>query len=56
MRDRLHLTWPQIITVTKIMDKMLLPQKFQIPARPLRRQTRRKSVPHSTARDDALIW
>ena len=47
MRDRLHFAWPQIITVTKIMDKMLLPQKYQIPARPLHSQTRRKPVPHS---------
>ena len=31
MRDRLHLAWPQIITVIKIMDKMLLPQKYQTP-------------------------
>ena len=47
MRDRLHLAWPQIILVTKIMNKMLLPQKYQIPARPLRRRTRCKPVPHS---------
>ena len=47
MRDRLHLAWLQIIIVMKIMTKMLLPQKYQIPARPLRRRTRRKPVPHS---------
>ena len=47
MRDRLHLAWPQIITVMKIMDKVLLPQKYQIPARPLRPRIRRKPVPHS---------
>ena len=46
MRDRLHPAWPQIITVIK-MDKMLLPQKYQISARPLRRQIRCKPVPHS---------
>ena len=40
MRDHLHLAWLQIIIVTKIMNKMLLPQKYQIPARPLRRRTR----------------
>ena len=37
MRHRLHLAWPLIITVMKIMDKMLLPQKYQTPARLLRR-------------------
>ena len=47
MRDRLHLAWLQIIIVIKIMTKMLLLQKYQIPARPLRRRTRRKPVPHS---------
>ena len=44
MRDRLHLAWLQIIIV---MRKMLLPQKYQFPAHPLRRRTRRKPVPHS---------
>ena len=47
MRDRLHLAWLQIIIVMKKMTKMLLPQKYQIPARPLRRRTRRKPIPHS---------
>ena len=47
MRDRLHLAWLQVIIVMKIMTKMLLPQKYQIPACPLRRRTRLKPVPHS---------
>ena len=47
MRDRLHLAWLQIIIVMKIMNKMLLPQKYQIPAPPLCRRTGRKPVPHS---------
>ena len=39
MRDRLHLAWLQITLVMKKMTKMLLPQKYQIPARPLARST-----------------
>ena len=55
MRDRLHLAWLQIIIVTKIMNKMLLPQKYQIPACPLRRRTRcQTGTAQPTATDNAL--
>ena len=42
MRDR-----PRMAANNNSNDKMLLPQKYQIPARPLRRRTCRKPVPHS---------
>ena len=40
MRERLHLAWLQIIIVTKIMNKMLLPQMYQNPSCPLHHRTR----------------
>ena len=53
MRDRLHLAWLQIIIVMKIMNKMLLPQKYQIPA-PLPNSPQ-PGTAQPTATDDALI-